>query len=188
MPRLEFLTGETAGTAIDLGEGEFRVGRAPDNQLALEDGTVSVHHARLQRDGPTVLVEDLGSTNGIWVNGRRVSGAVLRDGDHLAFGSVEFRFAAGPHSMEEEGEFHFTARFASRHQALAEAQVVPDPARCVQCGICSYNCPAGIDVRAHAWRGRPVFDSHCITCSECVQRCPRGVLRFERLPLFAQLG
>jgi len=76
--------------------------------------------------------------------------------------------------------------FSSRHHALAEAQVLPDSSRCVQCGICSYNCPVGIDVRAHAWRGRAIFDSHCLTCSECVNRCPRGVLRFEVLPIFSE--
>lgn len=74
--------------------------------------------------------------------------------------------------------------FDSRHQMLSEAQVVPEAANCVQCGMCSYNCPMGIDVRGHAWRGLPIHDSHCLTCSECVNRCPRGVLRFERLPLF----
>lgn len=68
---------------------------------------------------------------------------------------------------------------ASRYKALASSQVVPDPLRCVQCGICSYNCPIGIDVRRFAWLGNPVVDSHCITCGECIQRCPRGVLRFE---------
>jgi heterodisulfide reductase subunit C len=72
----------------------------------------------------------------------------------------------------------------NRYTALAEGQVVPEAARCVQCGICSYNCPINIDVRAHAWRGLPVQDSHCLTCGECVQRCPRGVLRFERIELF----
>lgn len=188
MPRLQFLSGDNAGTAFDLGEGELRVGRAPDHHLQLEDGTVSVHHALLHREGPAVTVEDLGSTNGTKVNGRRVKGAVLRDGDHLAFGSVELRFVADPAPESEEAAFSFLEVFGSRHQALAEAQVVPDSARCVQCGICSYNCPAGIDVRANAWRGRPIFDSHCITCSECVNRCPRGVLRFGRLPLFDQLG
>jgi ferredoxin len=73
------------------------------------------------------------------------------------------------------------AEFASRHEALSEGQVVPDAVRCVQCGCCSYNCPIGIDVRAHAWRGLPVHDSHCLTCGECVRRCPRGVLSFERI-------
>jgi heterodisulfide reductase subunit C len=75
------------------------------------------------------------------------------------------------------------ADFFSRHQALSEAQVVPDSVRCVQCGICSYNCPIGIDVRAHAWRGQPIHDGHCLTCGECVKRCPRGVLAFDRIPL-----
>jgi ferredoxin len=76
------------------------------------------------------------------------------------------------------------ATFDSRHDVLSEAQVVPEAANCVQCGMCSYNCPMEIDVRAHAWRGLPIRDSHCLTCSECVNRCPRGVLRFERIPLF----
>lgn len=69
----------------------------------------------------------------------------------------------------------------ARRQALAAGQVVPDPARCVQCGICSFNCPINIDVRRHAWLGEPVIDRHCLTCGECVERCPRGVLRFEKL-------
>ncbi|MGE5378472.1 MAG: 4Fe-4S dicluster domain-containing protein [Bacteroidota bacterium] len=78
-------------------------------------------------------------------------------------------------------------RDISRHAILAEGQVVPDPARCVQCGICTYNCPIGIDVRAHAWRGEPVRHSQCLTCGECVARCPRGVLRFEQTDLFRRL-
>jgi len=72
----------------------------------------------------------------------------------------------------------------TRRQALVAGQVVPDPARCVQCGICSFNCPIGIDVRRHAWQGIAVVDSHCLTCGECVARCPRGVLTFERTNLF----
>jgi len=63
---------------------------------------------------------------------------------------------------------------------MAAGQVVSAKGRCVQCGICSYNCPIGIDVRAHALRGIPVNDKRCLTCGECVARCPRGVLSFER--------
>jgi heterodisulfide reductase subunit C len=70
-----------------------------------------------------------------------------------------------------------------QQERLAEGQVVPEAGRCVQCGICSYNCPAGIDVRNHAARGLPVKDSRCLTCAECVLRCPRGVLRFEPVSL-----
>jgi Pyruvate/2-oxoacid:ferredoxin oxidoreductase delta subunit len=70
-----------------------------------------------------------------------------------------------------------------RRQTLAVGQVVPETARCVQCGICSFYCPISIDVRRHAWLGKPVQDSHCLTCGECVARCPRGVLRFEMIEL-----
>ena len=73
---------------------------------------------------------------------------------------------------------------STRRQALVQGYVVPESSRCVQCGICSYNCPINIDVRHHAWLGIPVKDSHCLTCGECVARCPRGVLQFERTNLF----
>jgi len=73
-------------------------------------------------------------------------------------------------------------RETKRREALAVAQVVPEPIRCVQCGICTYNCPIAIDVRRHAMTGSPVLDSHCLTCGECIARCPRGVLRFEAAP------
>ena len=56
--------------------------------------------------------------------------------------------------------------------------MVSDPERCVQCGICSYNCPIGIDVRSHARVGAPVIDQRCITCGQCIARCPRDVLQF----------
>jgi ferredoxin len=76
---------------------------------------------------------------------------------------------------------------SQRREALATGHVVPEKARCVQCGICSFNCPIGIDVRRHAWLGEHIDDSHCLTCGECVRRCPRGVLRFERTNLFTQV-
>ena len=66
-----------------------------------------------------------------------------------------------------------------KHHILAAGVVVPESNRCVQCGICSYNCPIGIDVRLHAMQGETIIDSHCLTCGECVLRCPRGVLHFE---------
>ena len=73
---------------------------------------------------------------------------------------------------------------ANRRHVLATGQVVPDSARCVQCGICSFNCPIGIDVRTFAWRGETIKHSECLTCGECVARCPRGVLQFAKTNLF----
>lgn len=58
-------------------------------------------------------------------------------------------------------------------------RVVPDASRCVQCGVCGYNCPVGIPVRDYAHQGLPVDDPNCITCGNCIQVCPRGTLRWE---------
>ena len=76
-----------------------------------------------------------------------------------------------------------SAREANRRSAMASATVVPETARCVQCGICSYNCPLGIDVRRHARLGASISEQACLTCGECVARCPRGVLQFAALSL-----
>ncbi len=72
----------------------------------------------------------------------------------------------------------------TRRQVIVQGLVVPDPVRCVQCGVCTFHCPIGIDIRWHAWVGSPIKDSRCLTCGECVRRCPRGVLRFEKSNLF----
>lgn len=57
-------------------------------------------------------------------------------------------------------------------------QVTPDASRCVQCGICGYNCPVGVEVREYARRGEKVTDFRCIGCGACVAKCPRGTLRW----------
>ncbi|NPV77356.1 MAG: 4Fe-4S binding protein [Anaerolineae bacterium] len=75
-----------------------------------------------------------------------------------------------------------------RREARAAGYVVPEPARCVQCGICSFYCPIEIDVRRHAWEGIPVHESYCLTCGECVARCPRGALSLERTSLYQREG
>ena len=77
------------------GAGPLRIGRDPGNGLRLSHDTVSRAHAELSmRDGLWVI-RDLGSTNGTTVNGRRVSGsAVVRDGDQIGFGTMNFRLSA----------------------------------------------------------------------------------------------
>lgn len=96
---------------------------------------------------------------------------------------ILFVLARGRGMSSQTQSLHFDLK---RYVVLSEGYVVSEAGRCVQCGICSYNCPIGIDVRHHAWRGQPISDSHCLTCGECVARCPRGVLHFERTHLFDQ--
>ncbi|MBI5033159.1 MAG: 4Fe-4S dicluster domain-containing protein [Chloroflexi bacterium] len=61
-------------------------------------------------------------------------------------------------------------------------RIKTDESRCVQCGICSDNCPAEIPVRDYARKGHTVQDSRCFGCGLCVAKCPRGTLRFETYP------
>lgn len=58
-------------------------------------------------------------------------------------------------------------------------RVAADATRCVQCGVCGYNCPVGIPVRDYARQGLTVDHAACITCGNCIQVCPRGTLRWE---------
>ncbi len=78
------------GTAALQG-GRLTLGRAPSCELVFADDTVSRRHAGLRlRDGRW-FIADLGSSNGTWVNGRRVYDAEVRAGDEIRLGSAVFR-------------------------------------------------------------------------------------------------
>ena len=64
------------------------IGRAPDNGLVLFDGRVSRHHARLYGRSGALLLTDLGSTNGSWVNDRKVEEMALGEGDRIRVGDT----------------------------------------------------------------------------------------------------
>jgi predicted nucleic acid-binding Zn-ribbon protein len=68
------------------------IGRTSDNDIQIDAANVSRHHAVLLSGVEHCVVEDLNSTNGVLVNGQRVDRQVLRDGDVLRVGKVEFRF------------------------------------------------------------------------------------------------
>ncbi len=64
------------------------IGRAPDNGLVLVDGRASRHHARLYGRRGALLLTDLGSTNGSWVNDRRIEEMALGEGDQIRIGDT----------------------------------------------------------------------------------------------------
>jgi transcriptional regulator with PAS, ATPase and Fis domain len=74
------------------------IGRGEENVLRLFDETASRRHAIVRREKGRIVVEDLGSSNGTRVNGKRVRLAALVDGDEIAFGDVALRFLAGAES------------------------------------------------------------------------------------------
>ena len=92
--RLKVVEGDTKGKVYELGD-ELTVGRAAGCQVSLADDTfVSQLHARLFRKEGRYFVEDLGSTNGTFLNRKQVSAPIaLRRGDRLQVGKTVFEVA-----------------------------------------------------------------------------------------------
>lgn len=79
-----------------LGRGVHSVGRGSDVDIRIDLFEVSRSHARIVVEGSTATIEDLGSKNGTFVNGRRISGPTrLAEGDEVRLGSAAARFRFG---------------------------------------------------------------------------------------------
>ena len=86
------------GRSYSLGGGRaLTVGRGQQCQITIDDDTVSSAHARLQLDqqGERVSIADLNSSNGTFLNGKRITSGHARIGDVVRFGTAEFKLAAG---------------------------------------------------------------------------------------------
>jgi FHA domain len=68
-----------------------RIGRAPGCELHVDSSSVSRHHALLLKNAHELIIEDLNSTNGVVVNGRKISRQLLNDGDLVTIGDIQFR-------------------------------------------------------------------------------------------------
>jgi len=115
---------------IKLSEATSTVGKASDNTVVVADGAISRKHAAIElRDG-SYVVKDLGSLNGVFVNGRRVGqdGQSLKNGDEISLGRTKMvfrlvdpyatQFSAGPKPAEEQ---------APRMTVAIEQVVAPAP-------------------------------------------------------------
>ena len=93
-PRVFMISqGNQAGLSAELSAGVVMIGRGADCQLILDDDYVSTRHARVVSTPNGIYVEDLGSTNGTYVNGHRVTGQErLHLDDRIRIGDTEFRY------------------------------------------------------------------------------------------------
>lgn len=132
MNRLILIGGRFEPGECGLSEGMLRVGRAPDNDIILDDASVSAHHCELLVHGLEVIVRELGSRNGTFIDGVPiVAQSGLNRRQVLRVGRVEFRLEH-PEVVEDTTTDN-TAMFSYRKvtQALPEAASMESAARVI---------------------------------------------------------
>jgi len=92
MAKISFISGALIGCEHTLAEGSNSVGRSSDNALPIDHPSISRHHCLILKHGTEIIVRELGSYNGTYVNGERVNGQrVAGTGTVIRFGDVQVR-------------------------------------------------------------------------------------------------
>ena len=124
-PVLSFIHGPVAGRRVEMNAEELTVGRSAQNDIVLEDQMVSRLHAILMRRGDVVLVEDLGSHNGTYVNNERVHQIrQLHHGDTITVGSSRALFEDSSLITEETTVISEPTAFAAQTFTQRQLQVL----------------------------------------------------------------
>ena len=91
MAKLVLLSQGLIGRTHDLKVDKTTIGRVDDNTFAIGEPSVSSHHCEILRKGSEVVVRDLNSTNGTFINGEKITESVLKPGQILRLGQIEMR-------------------------------------------------------------------------------------------------
>ncbi len=130
MPKLIFTGEHFAGRVYELTLEKTTVGRGDNNTLALHDPSVSLAHCEILVHGAEVIVRDLGSANGTFVNGMRLDHqqCQMKTGQTMRFGLVEARLDLGQPAWEDtasEETALFAVSRAERDQRRKEKKPTP---------------------------------------------------------------
>ncbi len=94
MAKLVILTQGLTGRAHELNVDRTTIGRVDDNLFQIAEPSVSSHHCEVHLRGNEVLIRDLNSTNGTFINGEKIAESVLKPGQTLRLGNVELKLDA----------------------------------------------------------------------------------------------
>lgn len=125
MPRLVLLSEGFNGRSYELKVEKTTVGRVSDNAFEIPEASVSSHHAEIILRGNDVLIRDLGSTNGTFINGEKISEAVLKPGQTLRFGTIDLKLDTGDGSATAPGAAGTTSTPKKPKQSLDQTVVIP---------------------------------------------------------------
>ncbi|MDY2776887.1 MAG: FHA domain-containing protein [Collinsella sp.] len=103
-PVLTIIKGPQTGNTFELDGAVTTLGRDPSNAIFLNDMTVSRSHAKIVSNPAGVLIEDLGSLNGTWVDGAIVNSAPLHDGSSIQIGTFTLIYHESAPERIETGE------------------------------------------------------------------------------------
>lgn len=91
MAKLSLMFQDKLVREVPIGSRPVTIGRSPDNDLSVDNLAVSNHHAKIYFEAGRLVVEDLASLNGTFVNDLRIERATLHDGDSIHIGKHEIR-------------------------------------------------------------------------------------------------
>lgn len=133
MAKLIFTDKNNAGQVYEFTLEKTTVGRADDNTLVIPDSSLSGHHCEIHVNGAEVIVRDLGSRNGTFVNGLRLVDhqAQLKSGQTVRFGSIEARLELEARAYDDSASditaVHAMGRIMRDQKREAEHPKPTDP-------------------------------------------------------------
>jgi pSer/pThr/pTyr-binding forkhead associated (FHA) protein len=117
MARLVLLSEGLTGRTFEFKTEKTTVGRVSDNMFEIPEASISSHHAELLLKGNELHIKDLGSTNGTFINGEKISEGVVKPGQILRLGMVEMRF--------ETSDAAAAAAASKKVHTLEQTRVIP---------------------------------------------------------------
>ncbi|HAM73172.1 MAG TPA: hypothetical protein DCM86_16165 [Verrucomicrobiales bacterium] len=120
MAKLVFTDKHFSGQSYELTQEKTSIGRSKENRLVIRDDSVSSKHCEILANGPEIIVRDLGSRNGTFIDGVRINGqGPVKQGHKIRFGMVEAQLQLDP-SDEQEDQSSLTA--VHLHQKVLREQ------------------------------------------------------------------
>jgi pSer/pThr/pTyr-binding forkhead associated (FHA) protein len=142
MPRLVVLSEGLTGRSHELKAEKTTVGRVEDNTFQIPDPSVSSHHCEIILRGTEVVIKDLDSTNGTFINGQQITEAALKPSQILRLGQVEVRLEGDQSS-------------ATQKRTLDHTQVVPQGIKFEEMGQMTRTGSAGFEKKSN--KGTKIF-------------------------------
>jgi hypothetical protein len=185
MPRLTFKRETTPAQSLELHAGVNRLGRREDNDFQIDDPTVSSIHCEIRVNGESIVVRDLGSSNGTFINGQQIREQTITLGQTLALGDVELTLEPTEMVVSipkwEEPKAEAAPTLPDGSEACLNHPGTPAMQKCTHCQ--RVFCNACVH---HLRRAGGKFLDLCPVCSHRCELLP-GAMKPRKRSLFSRL-